>query len=484
MARDTLPERILFRTKLFYGVGSIAEGTKVTAFNVFLLFYYNQVLGVSGTLSGIAIFIALCVDAVTDPLVGSLSDNFHSRWGRRHLFMYSAALPMALCFFVLFNPPSSLGQRGLFLWLTIWAIGVRVAMTFYLVPSGAMLPELTSDYDERTSLVSYRYLCGWMGGLITAQMGYLYFFAPSAQFIDGRHNPHAYSLFALACAVIVAVAILASSVGTHHLIARMRKPLQPTPFSLHGLLRELRQILSNHSYRMLVWSSLFTMIARGFQEAMSLYEGTYFWELTTSQIAVLVYAYMMATLIASALARPLTQRFDKKTTVLGLALFASVIGPLPIFLRLLGVMPANGTSLLLLLLFLDILVIVAIIVIVQIVVASMLADIVDEHELHTGKRQEGLFLSALSFTGKATSGLGGLLAGVALDLINFPKGAAIGTVPAETILKLGFVIGPGLMGLHLLSLLFVSRYRITREYHQQVRAQLAQRSQNAAATTP
>jgi len=483
MASAPLPERIPFRTKLFYGVGSIAEGTKVTAFNVFLLFYYNQVLGVSGTLSGIAIFIALCVDAVTDPLVGSLSDNFHSRWGRRHLFMYSAALPMALCFFVLFNPPSSLGQTGLFLWLTVWAIGVRVAMAFYLVPSGAMLPELTSNYDERTSLVSYRYLCGWMGGLVTAQMGYLYFFAPSAQFADGRLNPRAYSLFAFACAIIVAAAILTSSAGTHHLIAHMRTPSQPTPFSLRRLLQELREALGNYSYLMLICASLFTAASAGFQDVMSLYVGTYFWGLTTGQIAVLVYAYMIATLIASVFVHSLTQRFDKKTTVIGLALFASVAGPLPIFLRLLGAMPANGTPLLLLLLFLHILVIVAIIIMVQIIFASMLADTVDEHELLTGKRQEGIFLSALSFTGKATSGLGGLLAGVALDIISFPKGAAIGTVPAGTILKLGFVVGPGLMGLHLLSLLFVSRYRITREYHQQVRAQLAQRSQNAAATT-
>ena len=181
MSRENPPEQVPLRTKLFFGIGAAAEGTKQTAFTVFLLFYYNQVLGVSGTLSGMAIFIALCVDALSDPLVGSLSDNFHSRWGRRHPFMYSAALPMAVCFFLLFNTPSGLGQTGLFLWLTTWAIGVRTAMTFYVVPSSAMLPELTSGYDERTSLVSYRYFCGWMGGLITAQMGYLYFFAPSGR---------------------------------------------------------------------------------------------------------------------------------------------------------------------------------------------------------------------------------------------------------------------------------------------------------------
>src|SRR5262245_64067829 len=102
--------------------------------------------------------------------------------------------------------------------------------------------------------------------------------------------------------------------------------------------------------------------------------------------------------------------------------------------------------------------------------------------LLTGKRQEGVFFAPLSFTSKATSGLGGLLAGVALDLIGFPKGAPIGTVPAETLFKLGLVIGPGMMGLHLFSLFFISRYRITREYHQHIRTQLAQRSQDRKST--
>ncbi len=74
--------RVPLRIRLFYGVGSVSEGVKNTVFNAFLLFYYNQVLGVSGTLAGTAIFLALCVDAITDPLVGSISDHTRSRWGR------------------------------------------------------------------------------------------------------------------------------------------------------------------------------------------------------------------------------------------------------------------------------------------------------------------------------------------------------------------------------------------------------------------
>jgi Na+/melibiose symporter-like transporter len=105
MSHPAGPDRVSLSIKLFFGSGSISEGIKNTAFNTFLLFYYNQVLGLSGTLSGAALFLALCVDAITDPLVGSISDNHHGRFGRRHPFMYASAIPMAGCFYLLFNPP-------------------------------------------------------------------------------------------------------------------------------------------------------------------------------------------------------------------------------------------------------------------------------------------------------------------------------------------------------------------------------------------
>ncbi|MBI2963203.1 MAG: MFS transporter [Deltaproteobacteria bacterium] len=163
--------RVPRSAKLYYGAGAVAEGVVTTAFNVFLLFYYNQVLGLPGTLGGTAIFLALCIDAVADPLVGSISDNLRSRWGRRHPFMYASALPAAACFFLVFHPPAGLSHGQLFLWLAAFAVGVRVSMTLYIIPSDSLLPEMTFHYDERTSLVSYRFLFGWLGGLTIAQAG-------------------------------------------------------------------------------------------------------------------------------------------------------------------------------------------------------------------------------------------------------------------------------------------------------------------------
>jgi len=481
---SSVPRFPRLATKLAYGVGSVADGSKTAAFNVFLLFYYNQVLGLPGTLGGAAIFVALCVDAITDPLVGSLSDSWHSRWGRRHPFMYASALPTAACFVLLFNPPAGLGPVALFLWLLTFAVGVRAFLTLYMIPSGSMLPELTLDYDERTSLVSYRFFFGWLGGLATAQMGYLYFFAPSATFADGRFDPRAYGAFAAAAASLIAAAILACAGGTHRLIPTMRAPTQHETFTGRRLRAELRQVLRNRSYRMLLLGALFAAVAAGFNDVIGLYMSTYFWGLSTAELAVLVYALGLGALLAVFLARPITQRFDKKKVVLGLASFAVGFGALPVFLRLLGLMPPNGHPWLLPILFVHALCLITAVVAIGIGVSSMLADIVDEHDLATGQRQEGMFAAAISFVAKATSGLGGLIAGVALDVIGFPRGAEPGTVPQQLLVELGIVVGPVLLLLYLLSVICLARYDITRERHREILATLARRSHPVAGAPP
>ena len=93
-----------FRSKFFYGFGSIAFGAKNAGFNSLMMLYYNQIIGLSAAAVGLAIFIALIVDAIADPVVGHISDNLHSRWGRRHPFMYFSAIPVGVSFFFLWVP--------------------------------------------------------------------------------------------------------------------------------------------------------------------------------------------------------------------------------------------------------------------------------------------------------------------------------------------------------------------------------------------
>ena len=108
-------------TRLAYGIGSIAYGIKNNGFSTFLMLYFNQVLGLPAILVGLSLLIALMFDAISDPLVGYISDRHKSRLGRRHPFMYAAILPTCIAYFYMWTPPD-LGQTGLFVYLTVMAI--------------------------------------------------------------------------------------------------------------------------------------------------------------------------------------------------------------------------------------------------------------------------------------------------------------------------------------------------------------------------
>jgi Na+/melibiose symporter-like transporter len=476
MSHPAGPDRVSLSIKLFFGSGSISEGIKNTAFNTFLLFYYNQVLGLSGTLSGVALFLALCVDAITDPLVGSISDNHHGRFGRRHPFMYASAIPMAGCFYLLFNPPSDLSEMQLFTWLTAMAIGVRTSMTFYSIPSNSMVPELTPNYDERTGLVSFRLFFGWMGGLGMSILAYQVFFVALPGMTDGRLNAEGYRGFGLLAAALIAGSILTCALGTHRVIARLKPPPNPEPFTVARFSREVRDVLANRSYRVLIVAALFASVAGGFQDVVGLFMNTYFWGFSADQITILLLPLAVATLVAITLVRPITERYDKKSAALALATFAVLFGPLPVFLRLVGWMPQNGNPLLLYLIAGHTSIIVAAVVAIGVLVPSMIADTVDEGELSTGMRQEGLYSAAISFSAKAASGIGSLAAGIGLDLIQFPRNVAqISAVPEQKVFLLGLAVGPGMLVLYLLMLIFLARYPITRERHAEILAELEAR---------
>ena len=462
------------RTRILFGSGSIADGVKNATFNTFLLFFYTQVAGLSGSLAGTAILLALVVDAITDPLIGSISDNVKTRWGRRHPFMYAAAPPMALCFVLLFHPPEGLSQAGLFTWMLAFAVGVRFSMTFYLVPSNSLVPEMTPVYDERTSILSFRALAGWVGAIVITQVGYLFFFAPSADFSDGRLNPDAYAAFAVTGAVVIFVAILICALGTHHLIPGLHAP-PARRFSLTNFLIDLKGAFSSRNYVILVLTILTVTMATGFTDVMNLYVFTYFWELTTAQIALTVYGALVGALLAFSTTAAISSRTDKHTAAMWGVGLVILVGPAPVILRLLGWMPANDSPALVPLLIAHITFIVYVAVTLTILLGSMIADTIDENELHTGKRQEGLFNAAFGLTAKATSGLGGFVAGVVLDVVDLPAGAAPGEVDAATVTALGLGVGPGILVIWITVALILYHYGLTRSEHARIMTELNSR---------
>src|SRR5262249_14317937 len=143
-------QRLSYRTKWAYGIGAVGEASTYIAFNTWNFLFYNNVLGLSGTLCGLAVMISLGLDAVADPVIGYLSDRWHSRLGRRHPFLYAAAIPLGISFYMIYVPPVGLSGFPLFLWFTFFSILFRQCWTLYQIPHLALGAELTTDYRERS----------------------------------------------------------------------------------------------------------------------------------------------------------------------------------------------------------------------------------------------------------------------------------------------------------------------------------------------
>jgi Na+/melibiose symporter-like transporter len=453
-------------TKLLYGFGSVAFGVKDNGFSYFLLFFYTQVMGVPPGLAGAALFVALVVDALSDPLVGYISDRWRSRWGRRHPFMYLSALPVAVGFYFLWNPAAATDTKALFLYLLTLAILVRTLITFYEIPSSALGPELSGDYDQRTSLFGYRFFFGWWGGLTMAALMYGVFLEATPEFPNGQLNPGGYHVYGLVGAVVMCTAILISARGTHSYIPHLRRPETPKPFDVLRIVRELRETLSNRSFLFLFVAGLFMALAMGVSTSLNLYFNTYFWELRPEEIFLIVMLQFGSALIALVTAPKVSRRLGKKRAALGLMLIGIVFGSLPIALRLIELFPGNESAWLLPILMAHGMIEVAIVISASILLTSMTADLVEDIEITTGRREEGLLLATRSFSGKVVAGAGAFAAGMVLTAIGFPVDAKPGEVDPDTVFSLGLVAFPLIAGLFLVAFLFVTGYDISRQDHE------------------
>jgi glycoside/pentoside/hexuronide:cation symporter, GPH family len=464
------------RTRLAYGVGAVAFGVKDNGFSFFLLLYYNQVLGLPQASVGLAIMLALILDAFSDPVVGYLSDHTRSRWGRRHPFMYAAALPVAVSYYFLWSPPAGLAGRELLAYLIVMSVLVRTLITVYEIPSSALAAELTDHYDERTTILGFRYFFGWWGGLGMAILAYAVFLQPDATHPVGVLNPDGYRGYAAAASAIMLAAILVSAVGTHGHIPHLRRAPAHRPHGVRATAAELRETLANRSFLMLFGAAMFGSMAAGLMAALNIYFNTYFWELTSDQISVLVLGNFVSATVALGLAALLTRRIGKRRAALLSAGTALVLGPAPVALRLLGAFPANGSPALVPTLFVANVALVTLFITASIVVASMVADVVEDSEVVTGRRSEGVFFAANSFVQKAVSGIGIFSSTLLLTAIGFPRDAKPGEVDPAVVRNLGLVFVPVLVVLYTVMMTFLGAYRIDRGRHEDNLRRLSERA--------
>ncbi len=164
----TPPAKLSLKVKLGFGICDLGGNLFFTIMGFYLLIFLTDTVHLAAGLAGTALMIGKLWDAVTDPAVGYLSDRTETRWGRRRPYIFFGSFMLYLMMIVMFTDPGIEGQRGLFVWAAVVYCLLNTGYTLVNIPYGALTPELTSDYDERTVLNGYRMVSAAFGTIIGA----------------------------------------------------------------------------------------------------------------------------------------------------------------------------------------------------------------------------------------------------------------------------------------------------------------------------
>lgn len=468
LAADLRP--LPLSAKLLYGVGEMPITVLMVISGLFMLFFYNSVMGLPSALVGIGLASSLAVDALLDPYIGHISDRTSHRFGRRHIFMLPGALVMGPCFLLLFSPPRSLGHTGLFVWLLAWSIALRASSAVYRIPYLSLGAELSRDYDDRTGTMGLRTLFGLVGTLAASALSFLIFF-PAADGSEPKLNYAGYPRMGLAFGALMTVAGLIGTLGTlGYRTSGGNHSAGPRFFS------GFRISMQNRHFRSIWFSTTVFFLAVVLNFSMAIHYFTWYAHISRSEILSLIQTCFYAGALGGVvLWMALARRTEKRTlyimatiSLAALLLMATLLigsgrpfgvgHPFPLIVgHVVGGIFASA---------------------VWVVPASMLADVTDTDELATGLRREGIYFGIMNFGEKIAAGSALLFAGGLLAVFRkLSHGAAFGTPgnPPAAIPYVGLLYGAVPAGLLVLSLVFILPYRLNRQTVRGIQQQLAAR---------
>ncbi len=469
------PMRLTVGIKANAGAGQLVESVSSTVFSTFLFFYYTAILGLPGSLVGAATAISLVIDAIADPLLGSLSDNARSRWGRRVPFMFVGAPLVALGLGLVFSPPAGLSTPGLFAWLVTMSLVMRFAVSTFQVPFLALGAELSTDYAERSSVVAYRTVFSIFGPLAVLILGYGVFLGGKV----GLRHAEGYAPLAWSAAALIVAGGMVAVLGVRRFAGGLAVSAPDSGAFHRRLFDELREIFRNPSFRVMFSCSVLFYAAQGLAASLGQYMNVFVWRISSEQILFITLCLFVGLILGVPVAPVLARRLEKKAVViLGLLMFCLAQGGLS-SLRALGLFTPTGAATVLPLGLNSVMAGVGL-TITGISIGSMMADAADEHDFLFGARREGLYFAGLGFAGKAATGMGALLAGLALDAIHFPKMAAVAGATTQLspamLSNLTWATGPTAAVVSAAATCILFLYRIDRKRHAEISEALRARS--------
>ncbi len=452
-------EKLPLRVKMSYGAPSFAGAGMAIPIAIHLTIFYSDVILVPLGIIAIVKALARAMDALTDPLMGWITDSTRSRWGRRRPWILIGAPLAALSFFLMFSPPAELSGMNAAAWFATTYVCYYIFHTVYIIPHYGLGPELTLDYNERSLLFGIREGFVVLGTLVAAVAPPLFIAYTGGE----REGYSGFAALLAALLVLLYVNLVVQVRERADFIARPPNPLVPG----------LRRVMRNRAFRILLLVYLTSSISGAIPGLMMPYFVKYVLQPENPNIWLAVYlaTYFGAGFLFLPMWVLLARRFEKKPVWL-VSFFPSITGSLllftmgegdilPTFLVLLWAGSAFGAGL-----FLG---------------PAMQADVIDYDELYTGRRREAQFGALWSIMTKF----------MVIPSMSVPLAvlATVGYVPnlpqtEEVQFAIRAIFGLTPATTALLAFLIALLYPISRRVHQQIWEGIERHKRGEYATDP
>lgn len=433
---------------LCYGVAELGLQIALASIGAYLMVFYSDVAGLGITAAGLAVGAGRIWDALNDPLMGYVSDRTRARAGRRRFWFPIAAAQVWLLVWLAFSPPPWLGQAGLCAWMLATSLLVDLALTLFLSPYYALGAELSDDPAVRTRIVAVRTFFAYVGALVGAGMLGL---AP--YFGAGRTG---WSRVALVYGLATSAFMLVAFLGTRE----RQPPSAPREASIADFVAGLRSSLSNPPFRVLVSTFLVMSVGAGINGASTIYVFLYWLRLPAEELGLVVPAFIVSAIVVLPFWAWIAGKAGKDVVLKAVCIyevfiFAAVYFLVPERTLLFGFVALSGVG-----------------YSGFIVLASLLADVLDHDEWTTGEQRGGAFFGFWALATKLSASVGPPVVGSLLGWVGYAPNQE---QPPEVVEVLKLLWGPIPGVFFVIAAVMCWRFPLTRAEHERVQRELAAR---------
>ncbi len=460
MSATSSSERVSWRTIIAYGAPAMGAGYMYLLLSIYMMKFATDVLLIAPAVMGVIYSMSRIWDAVSDPLVGYLSDRTTTRLGRRRTWILASSVPISASFYMVFAPPTSLDPQGLIIWTAVAVIGFYSAMTLFFVPHLSLGAELSTDYHERSRMFGTRHAAYIFGSILSLVS--LYYLINEELVEGGDVRALAADIGLLAVVIMFALVIFA--------VVRLRERPEFQGRMNSGPIKAFKDVWQNPHARLLLVVTFIEQVGSSAIAALTLYV-THYIVGAPAWAPIIIFAYMLPSSASVPMWIPLSRRFGKiRVWMGGMLLTGASFGGMfllpfldELSMRLTWIIImaffaglANGCG--------------------GTMGPSVQGDVIDYDEYLTGERKEGAYFAAWNFVQKSALGLMLLLTGFVLEFSGF-----VPNVEQTMDVKISMVTLYGLFPLvcYAIGAALFSRFKLDEAAYKEIRIELDARAANA-----